>query len=119
MGRTTRLLHWIIALCGLWEFGDIAAPFTPGFGVVPAFLWNHIIVGFCLVIIGAWAALTSNAGAAKRLDQVAVVAGGWLIAASFILGRPDIDVGLWNDIIVGALVVILASAAWLRLRPRR
>ena len=102
-----KVLNWIIALLGLWEFGDIVAPFVPGFGTVQAFVWNHVIVGMILMIVGAWAALTSNVGTAKTLDWIAAVAGVWLIIASFVLGDPVIAAGLWNDIIVGVIVVIL------------
>jgi hypothetical protein len=102
-----KVVNWIIALLGLWECGDIVAPFIPGFGHVQAFVWNHIIVGIILVIVGAWAALTSNVGTAKTLDWIAAVAGGWLIIASFILGNPATSAGLWNDIIVGVIVLIL------------
>ena len=102
-----KVLNWIIALFGLWEFGDIAALFVPGFGTIQAFVWNHMIVGIILVIVAAWAALTSNLGTAKTMDWIAAILGGWLLVASFILGDPLVSVGLWNDIIVGGAVLIL------------
>jgi hypothetical protein len=111
-------MSWIIALCGLWEFGDIVAPFLPGFGHVQAFVWNHIIVGIILMIVGALAALTSNVGTAKTMLSIAAVAGGWLIIASFILRTPPIGAGLWNDVAVGVIVVILSSASILLLQRR-
>ena len=46
-----KVLNWIIALCGLWELGDIVLPFVIGSGNVQAFVWNHIIVGMVLVTI--------------------------------------------------------------------
>lgn len=70
-----KILNWIIALCGLWEFGDIAAVFVPDFGRLPDFLWNHIIAGLVLMILGAWAARTRNVGAAKTMDWIAAAAG--------------------------------------------
>jgi hypothetical protein len=103
-----KILNWIIALCGLWELGDIVLPFIIGFDNVHAFVWNHIIVGMVLVLAGAWAALTSNVGTAKTLDWIAAVAGVWLMIAPFILGTPGIAAGLWNDIIVGVIVLILS-----------
>ncbi len=117
--RLTRMkkLNWVIALFGLWEFGDIVAPFVPGFGHVPAFVWNHIIVGMILVIAGVWAALTSNVGIAKTMDWVAAIAGGWLVVASFIFGNPVLAPGRWNDIIVGGIVFILG--AWAALAAPR
>jgi hypothetical protein len=92
---------------GLWEFGDIAALFVPGFGSLPAYLWNHIIVGLVLIITGVWAARTNDAGTAKTMSWIAVVAGIWLIIGTLILRRPVITVGAWNDIIVGVIVVVL------------
>ena len=103
----SKVLSWIIALFGLWEFGDIVAPFIPGFGNVQAFVWNHIIVGIILIIVGARAALTNKVGTAKTMDWIATFAGVWLIIASFILGNPLTAAGLWNDIIVGVIVLIL------------
>lgn len=102
-----KILSWIIALCGLWEFGDVIAPFVPGFGKVQPFVWNHVIVGFILIIAGAGAALIKNVGAARTLNWIAAVAGGWLIIASLILRAPVFSAGLWNDIIVGIIIVIL------------
>lgn len=102
-----KVINWIIALCGLWESADIVLPFIIGFGNVKAFVWNHIIVGMILMLTGARAALTSNVRTVKRLDWIAAVAGVWLMIAPFILGTPEIAAGLWNDIIVGMIVLIL------------
>ncbi len=95
---------------GLWEFGDVVAPFVPGFGHVQAFVWNHIVVGIILMIVGAWGAMTSNAGTAKWLARIAAVAGAWLVIASFILRNPAVPAGLLNDVAVGVIVVILSLA---------
>jgi VIT1/CCC1 family predicted Fe2+/Mn2+ transporter len=112
-----KILNWIIALCGLWELGDIALPFVVGFGHVQAFVWNHILVGLILVLAGARAALTGNVRTARTMHWIAAVAGVWLIIAPFLLGPPEIPAGLWNDIIVGAIVFLLG--VWMALvRPR-
>jgi len=103
-----KVLNWLIALCGLWQFGDIAAFFVPDFGTVPVTIWNHIVVGFILMILGSTAALTSNVGTAKKLDWIAAIAGVWLMIARFLFGIPEMNAGLWNDLIVGLIVFILA-----------
>jgi hypothetical protein len=118
MSRTLRVVNWVVALCGLWEFGDIAALFVPGFGQVPAYMWNHIGVGVILMVAGGWAALTRQARTAMRLDWLAVGAGVWLIVASFTLGKPAIAVGLWNDVAVGIVAAGLGAAGGLWLRRR-
>jgi len=102
-----KVLSWVIALFGLWEFGDIAALFVPGFGRIQSFLWNHIIVGLILMVVGVWAARTSHAGTARTMNWIAIVAGSWLIIASFVWGNPFIAIGRWNDIIVGVIVITL------------
>lgn len=114
-----KILNWIIALCGLWEFGDIAAVFVPGFGRLPVFLWNHIIAGLVLMILGAWAVRTRNAGAAKTMDWIAAAAGVWLIIAAFIFGPPANSPGLWNDVVVGLIVFVLGVWAALALPSQR
>lgn len=103
-----KILYWLIALCGLWEFGDIAALFVPDFGEIPAFLWSHILTGLVLIILGIWAARTRQASTARKLSWLAAAAGAWLIVAPFLLGRPEHPAGLWNDVIVGAIVVVLS-----------
>ena len=110
-----KALNWIIALLGLWEFGDIAALFVPNFGKIQSFVWNHIIVGLILMIVGVWAARTSNAGTAKRMNWIAIGAAGWLIISSFILRYPVIAVGFWNDLIVGVIVLVFGVWATLTL----
>ncbi len=102
-----KVLDWIIALCGLWEFADIAAIFVPNFGRIRAFVWSHIFVGLILTVVGIWAARTRNVNIAKRMHWVAAAGDAWLILGSFVLGSPFASPGLWNDILVGGIVIIL------------
>ena len=112
-----KVLNWIIALCGLWEFGDIALPFVIGFDDVQSFVWNHILVGLVLMFAGVRAALTRDVRIARTMDWIAVIAGLWLILATFLLRDLTITAGLWNDLIVGLVVIILGVSAALTL-PR-
>jgi len=113
-----RILGWLIALCGLWESGDIVLPFIIGFGKVQPLVWGHIIAGIILVIAGAWAGLTRDIETAKTMDWIATIAGGWLVLAPFGFGVSPTGAALWNDIVVGVLVLILASASGLLLQRR-
>lgn len=106
-----KAFGWIIALCGLWEFGDVVLPFVIGFGQVHVWVWNHIAVGILLMIAGVRTALTGQAGTARTMSWIAAAAGLWLILASFILGNPVLAAGLWNDILVGVIVLILGGWA--------
>ena len=110
-----KVSNWIIALSGLWVFADILALFVPDFGRIPGYLWNHIIIGFLLMIVGVWAARTGSAGTAKTLNWIAAGAGLWLMISSFVLRYPVINAGLWNDLIVGA--VAFGLGVWAALTP--
>lgn len=104
---------WIIALLGLWEAADVLALFVPDFGAVPIYVWNHIGVGVIWIVVGAWAALSGDARVTRRLTVITLVAGLWLIASALILRLPAVTAGLWNDLIVGASVVLLSGwALW-------
>lgn len=94
-------------LLGLWEFADIVALFVPDFGKLPDFLWNHLLVGLILMLVGVGAARTSNASTAKTMNWIAAGAGLWLMVSSFVLRYPVIHAGLWNDLIVGAIAFVL------------
>jgi hypothetical protein len=53
------------------------------------------------------------------LSMVNVAAGVWLIAAPFVLGfghDPHAASSTWNDIIVGAIVVLLAGVSGIAAR---
>ncbi len=102
-----KVLSWMIALLGLWEFGDITALFVPGFGKIPAVVWNHIMIGLILMIVGVWAARTRNPITARTMNWIAASAGLWLMVSSFVLKYPDINVGFWNDLIVGVIAFLL------------
>lgn len=118
MNALMRTLGWLIALCGLWEAADIVLPFIIGFDRVQPLVWGHIVAGIVLVIAGAWAGLTRDTETAKTMDWIATIAGAWLILAPFgVVTRPT-GPALWNDVAVGALVLILASASGLLLQRR-
>ena len=107
-------LNWVIAIAGVWE---ILAPFILGFAVIPAALWNNVIVGVILIVLGAWAALSNDWGTIRTLDWISAAVGLWLIISPFILGTGVIAAALWNDIIVG--IIVLVVGAWAALTAPR
>jgi hypothetical protein len=108
-----RVLSWAIALCGLWEFSDIILPFVIGVARVQPVVWGHIVAGIILIIAGVWAALTSDSETAKTMDWSATIAGAWLVIAPFGFGASRLGPAVMNDVLVGAVVLILASASGL------
>ena len=101
----------LVALIGLWL---IVEPFL--FEMNAANFWNDIIIGVALVVLGAY---NYYRRADERLGSVAVgvfvaLLGLWMIAAPFVFGT-DLGVteatglAFWNDVVVGALVLILGA----------
>ena len=48
----------------------------------------------------------SNVKAASGFN---IIAGLWLIAAPFVLGHAAVEAAMWNEILVGAVVLVLAA----------
>lgn len=112
--RTSRWINWVVALLGVWA---IIAPFVLGFSTLTIPLWNTIVVGIALVILGIWSALSNNPAMVKTLDWINAIIGAWLIISPFVLGFSVTTVsGMWNAIIVGAIVLVLEVWAALSVR---
>ena len=103
--KTAKTLSWIVALAGLWE---IVAPFILGYTATTVALWNAIIIGAVLAVLAVWAALTDNEGNVKALNWVNGILGLWLLVAPFILSYSAVAAAMWNDVIIGIVVTVLA-----------
>jgi hypothetical protein len=105
---TQKTLSWLVALAGLWE---VLAPFFLGYSASTAALWDAIIIGVTLIVLGAWAAISNQISTDKTLNWINVALGVWLVIAPFIFGYVAVAAALWNDIIVGIIAVVLAGWA--------
>ena len=106
--KTAKTLSWIIAVAGLWE---IIAPFVFGMTATTAFLWDAIIIGLALVVLGVWAALANQETTVKYLNWINAVLGLWLIIAPFVLSYSSAATAMWNDIIIGLVALVLGAWA--------
>ena len=105
-------------LAGIWL---IAAPFWLGYAGLERALANDVAVGVAIVVLGL-----VRAGAPLRneaLSWIVATLGVWLVAAPFVLATtrdpdvPGVAAAFWNDLLVGILVIVLAS--WSALTTRR
>ena len=103
--KSVRKLNLLVALLGLWK---VLAAFILGYSSASAAFWNAIIIGIVLAVLAAWVVYVAELVTFKWLDWINGVAGIWLIVAPFILGYANITAAMWNDIIVGAVVAVLA-----------
>ncbi|MDZ4225747.1 MAG: SPW repeat protein [Candidatus Andersenbacteria bacterium] len=93
------------ALVGLWL---VLSPFILGYSLLTGALWNAIIVGVLVILLAGMRALGEGYRSAWP-SWVNLVLGLWMIVAPFIIGYAGVMAVLWNSIIVGALIVILAA----------
>jgi hypothetical protein len=106
--KTIKTLSWLVVLLGAWE---VIAPFILGYSAFAGALWDAILLGIALIILAGWAALSNQVSTVKWLEWINVVLGVWLIIAPFIIRYTNVGAALWNDIIIGILVVVLAGWA--------
>jgi hypothetical protein len=108
--KTAKTLNWLLVVLGIWE---ILAPFIVGYsGSSSGALWDAIILGAAWVVLGYWATRATNSNSdstVKALGWVNAVLGLWVIVAPFIIGYSATSGALWNDIIVGIVVTVLAG----------
>lgn len=100
--KTVKATSGVNVVAGVWL---IAAPFVLGFTGVADEMWNHIIVGLCVLIlaairVGKW---HSN----SWMSWVNVVLGAWLIIVPFTLNFAETT--LWNSVIVGLVVAVMGG----------
>jgi hypothetical protein len=86
---------------GLWL---LFSPWLFGYTAVPAVAWNAYIVG----IIIAVAALAALVAYQKWEEWLKAVLGAWLIISPWVVNYAGHQTAMWNHIVVGALVLILA-----------
>ena len=90
-------------LLGIWL---IIAPWVLGYANLSPAQSNDVIVG---IIVAVVAAIRSFGGFNTRgWSWINILAGIWLIIAPFVLGYSNNTTPLWNDIILGIVIAILA-----------
>lgn len=90
-------------LAGLWL---IAAPFVFNYSANGGSVWNDVTVGIVIALLAA--VQVSEGRSSSWASWLNVGLGAWLIVAPFALGFPTGSAAMWNDIILGGVVGILA-----------
>ena len=93
---------WLI-VAGLMPRGDFAG--------ASASAWSKLTVG---VVVTLFAAIrVVRPARTAPLSLVNVLLGAWMVASPFVLGYSAAAGPAWNDVVVGAIVVLLAGVSWL------
>jgi hydrogenase/urease accessory protein HupE len=106
--KTAKSLSWLVALAGLWE---VVSPYILGYSVTTLAMWNAYIAGVVLIVLAVWAALSEQTRLDRNLEWINAVVGVWLILSPFALNYSTVVAAMWNSIIVGVVVIVLAAWA--------
>lgn len=103
-GDMVRWASGLNIIAGLWL---IISPFVLGFSSHTTVMWNAVVVG---VIVAVLAAIRASG----RYDQpwlswINVLLGIWLFVSPWVLGRASITSVLWNSVVLGVIVFVLAG----------
>lgn len=94
-------IGWIVGLLGIWA---LIAPFV-GLGPL-GYAWSHWLVGVVCAVLGF-----AMVNGRPREGWITGFTGFWMFIAGFISGLLTAPGIWWNNLIVGAILVIFGFAA--------
>ncbi len=109
--KTVFSTSGINIVAGLWL---ILAPFALGYSGVEAAVWNSIVLGLAVGVMALVRVLQPTEY--EGVSWVNFVLGIWLLVSPFVLGLANIEPLVWNNIIVGVVVLALAATSALATR---
>lgn len=84
----------------------IASPWVWGFNINGSATWNCVAVGIVIALFGA--ARVRDPHYASTLSWINLILGAWIIVSPWVYGYTLNGSGMWNSIILGAVVLLLA-----------
>ncbi len=102
--RQTKAASGINFLLGIWL---IIAPFILAYSVQTRALWNSVVVGIVVLVLAAIRFFVPDRN--TWLSGVNILLGLWLFVSSWVLGFSSTSVALWNNMVVGVLIILLAA----------
>lgn len=96
--------HWqdpLALILGLWM---VASPWVLAYQAEANAMWNAVILGVLIALV----ALVALVRVMAWQEWANVALGAWLVISPWVIGFTGIAAALWNAVIVGAIVVVLA-----------
>jgi uncharacterized membrane protein len=95
-------ISWINIILAIWV---IISPFVLGFTGSPRAMWNNIATGCAIAIL---AIIRTSMRSQPGWSWVNVILGIWLIVSPFALVFITGSAALWNNVILGIIITIVA-----------
>lgn len=102
--NTAKAFGWVTAVAGVWE---ILAPFIIGYSAVTGGMVDAVVLGGVLLVLGLITAFSRSDATIQGLSWIDAILGVWLIVAPFIVAYSGNVGAMVNDIIVGAVVLVV------------
>lgn len=99
-------LSWANFILGVWL---VIAPFALVYRGISAALWDNVIVGIIIAVLAAWRALGKESVGMTVTSWAVAVLGLWTLSAPFALRYQSNAHAMWNDVIVGIVLAIIAT----------
>lgn len=96
--------HWqdpVSIVLGLWL---AASPWALGFQAETNPTSNAVLLGILVTIVALFALF----GVEARQAWANIVLGTWLVVSPWLIGFSGLEPALWNAVIVGAAIAVLA-----------
>lgn len=91
-------------LTGLWL---LFAPWVLGYAAVESAMFNSVVIGIAIAVLAIFRVATPLQY--ESISWGNFILGIWLVLAPSMLGFGEITVAMWNHVVVGFLVLILAA----------
>ena len=98
-------LAWANFVLGIWL---IIAPFVLLYRGIQAALGEDVVVGFLIAVFSLWQAISEETAQAPAANWLVGALGLWAIVSPYVLHFSAVTNALLNNVIVGAVVAILA-----------
>ena len=98
-------LAWANFVLGIWL---IVAPFVLLYRGIQAALGEDVVVGFLIAVFSLWQAIAAQTAQSRAANWIVGALGLWAIVSLYVLHFTAITKALVNNVIVGAVVAILA-----------
>lgn len=116
-GARPLWMRHIVTLLFLFAGGWLVlSPYLLDFAWHSAAWWNALVIGTALIGVAAVRILWPHRF--HGLQWTTLVLGAWMIASPFVAQYAEVSPALWNALVVGALVVIGATASAAQPAPR-
>lgn len=108
--ETGHGISCINILLGIWM---IISPFALGFANVPRAMWNNVVLGIVIAIVAIIRTSTTRQPGWGWLNALL---GIWVVISPLVLGLV-LGNAIWNNVILGIIITILAWSSAVRASP--